>query len=149
MANNILKNYLTNYTYGDSINESISQARADKLARDLQTQKLQQDALMETQRQALAIKSQEIQHSQNKEMTYEQRIENQIDREFNANFKADLFNVSQKFDKYKFDTVEKMLGGGAIGGMVSQMMKISAERKKKQKMRDLKAANMSFDKDSS
>jgi hypothetical protein len=57
--------------------------------------------------------------------------------------------VSEAFSK-KFnaaDMVEKMLGGGAIGGMVSSMMKISAERKKVQKMRDMKAASMSFDKD--
>ncbi|MBC8442728.1 MAG: hypothetical protein H8D80_00920 [Proteobacteria bacterium] len=51
---------------------------------------------------------------------------------------------SKKFNK--FDIVEKMLGGGAIGGMVSSMIKISAERKKTQKLRDYKAANMSFDK---
>jgi len=57
--------------------------------------------------------------------------------------------VSEAFAK-KFnaaDMVEKMLGGGAIGGMVSTMMKVSAERKKAQKLRDVKAASMSFDKD--
>tara|TARA_Y100000310_G_scaffold341897_1_gene442763 strand:+ start:7921 stop:8964 length:1044 start_codon:yes stop_codon:yes gene_type:complete len=98
---------MANYTYGDSINENISQARADKLARDLQNQKLQQDALMETQRQALSIKKSEISHLQNKELTYEQRIERNIDREWHGNFKADITRLMMDFDKYKLDRYNK------------------------------------------
>ena len=108
---------MANYTYGDSINENISQARADKLARDLQNQKLQQDALMETQRQALSIKKSEISHLQNKELTYEQRIERNIDREWHGNFKADITRLMMDFDKYKLDRYNIMVDD-AINNMI-------------------------------
>jgi len=65
-----------------------------------------------------------------------------------ANAAGSMGIVAESFRK-KFGTnaeiVEKMLGGGAIGGMVGTMMKIRAERAKAQKMRDLKAASLADD----
>tara|TARA_R110000824_G_scaffold245934_4_gene435035 strand:+ start:474 stop:1508 length:1035 start_codon:yes stop_codon:yes gene_type:complete len=95
------------YTFNDDINESISQAKADKLARDLQNQKLTQDALMETQRQAMNIQSKQLQHEQVKELTYDQRIEKNIDREWHGNFQGDMKKLQMNFEKYKMDKMNQ------------------------------------------
>ena len=95
------------YTFDSDINESISQAKADKLARDLQNQKLTQDALMETQRQAMNIQSKQLQHEQVKELTYDQRIEKNIDREWHANFQSDHNKLTMDFNKYKMDKMNQ------------------------------------------
>jgi hypothetical protein len=103
----IPKPYRINYTFGDTINEMVSQAKADKLARDLQNQKLQQEMIMETQRQQMQIKRDELLHSQKQELTQEQRAENQIDREWNAKLTGTMAKFKADVDKSMQSSAQK------------------------------------------
>lgn len=106
MAIPLPRTYKNNYSFGDTINEIIATNKADKLARDLQTQKLNQDMVMETQRNMLALKMGDIGHQQKKELTYMQQAENQVDRDFNANLTSQMNNTKMNYGKYMFDRQE-------------------------------------------